>query len=158
MINHDDVVFDEVIALSLAKVASPSGLGPQPAVRQRILAHIGQFAAGPGFSIRRSDEANWEPHPVAGVRMRILASNRLSGFVTLLLDVAAGTRFPIHHHSGAEECYVISGSLHTCGSRLEAGDFLHADAHTDHAEMWTDDGCRVLLVVPLEDTPSGGAR
>jgi hypothetical protein len=34
---------------------------------------------------------------------------------------------------------------------MRAGDFLHADAGTDHGELWTDEGCRVLLVASPED-------
>src|SRR2546426_7097367 len=34
---------------------------------------------------------------------------------------------------------------------LGPGDFLHADAGTDHGELWSDDGAQVLLVVPPED-------
>jgi anti-sigma factor ChrR (cupin superfamily) len=81
----------------------------------------------------------------------VLARNAERGYATLLLDVAPGTRFPSHHHEGAEECYVISGSLFTCGRRLGAGDFVHADGNTDHDELFTEEGCRVLLVVPPED-------
>ena len=83
--------------------------------------------------------------------MKVLALNRAAGYAALLLDVAPGTRFPSHHHSGAEECYVLSGSLYTCDRRMSAGDFLHADAGTDHGELRTEEGCRVLLVVPPED-------
>ena len=83
--------------------------------------------------------------------MKVLALNRAAGYAALLLDVAPGTRFPSHHHSGAEECYVLSGSLYTCDRRMSAGDFLHADAGTDHCELRTEEGCRVLLVVPPED-------
>jgi hypothetical protein len=46
---------------------------------------------------------------------------------------------------------VISGSLYTCDRRMDAGDFLHADADTDHGELWTEHGRRVLLVVPDEE-------
>jgi anti-sigma factor ChrR (cupin superfamily) len=83
--------------------------------------------------------------------MKVLALNKRRGYATLLLDVAPGTRFPSHHHGGAEECYVVSGSLFTCGRRLGAGDFVHADADTDHGELWTEEGCRVILVVPPEE-------
>jgi len=83
--------------------------------------------------------------------MKILAVNTRRGYATLLLDVAPGTRFPAHHHGGAEECYVVSGSLFTCGRRLGAGDFVHADGETDHGELWTEEGCRVILVVPPEE-------
>jgi anti-sigma factor ChrR (cupin superfamily) len=88
---------------------------------------------------------------VPGIRMKVLANNAERGYATLLLDVAPGTRFPSHHHEGAEECYVISGSLFTCGRRLAAGDFVHADGNTDHDELFTEEGCRVLLIVPPED-------
>jgi hypothetical protein len=37
-----------------------------------------------------------------------------------------------------------------CNRRMTAGDFLHADADTDHGDLRTDEGARVLLVVPAE--------
>jgi quercetin dioxygenase-like cupin family protein len=46
---------------------------------------------------------------------------------------------------------VISGSVYTLGRRLGPGDFVHADAGTEHGELWTDEGARVLLVVQPED-------
>jgi anti-sigma factor ChrR (cupin superfamily) len=83
--------------------------------------------------------------------MKILAMSERKGYAALLLDVAPGVRFPAHHHSGEEECLVLSGSVHTLGRRLGPGDFLHADAHTDHPEVWTEEGARVLLVLPAEE-------
>ena len=80
-----------------------------------------------------------------------MCSNKARGYATLLLDVAPGTRFPSHHHGGAEECYVVAGSLFTCDRRLGPGDFVHADAGSEHGELWTDEGCRVILVVPPEE-------
>jgi quercetin dioxygenase-like cupin family protein len=83
--------------------------------------------------------------------MKVLSLNRTSGYATLLLDVAPGARFPPHFHDGAEECYVVSGSLYTCDRRMTPGDFLHADANTEHGELWTEEGCRVILVTPPEE-------
>ena len=34
---------------------------------------------------------------------------------------------------------------------LGPGDFVHADAGTDHGELWTDEGAQVILVVPPEE-------
>ena len=104
-----------------------------------------------GFVFKFAASDGWVPHPVPGIRMRVLAMNRERGYATLLLDVKPGTRFPEHHHSGAEECYVVSGSVYTYGRRMGPGDFLHADGGTDHGELWTDEGAQVLLVVPPED-------
>jgi anti-sigma factor ChrR (cupin superfamily) len=80
--------------------------------------------------------------------MKVLAENVSTGYATLVLEVAPGTRFPSHRHTGAEDCYVLSGSLYTCGQHLRAGDFVHADAGTEHAELWTEEGCTVMLVAP----------
>lgn len=155
----DDVVeFDELIALAFAALGD--GPEPRPSVKTRIMARILDDAATPaGFTFRLDLDDDWLPHPVSGIRMKVLSVNRRNGYATLLLDVKPGTRFPAHHHDGDEECYVISGSVFTLGRRLGPGDFLHADAGTDHRELWTEEGARVLLVVPPEDDmPSATPR
>ena len=144
----DAVEFDELVALALA--ASAVGPLPAPRVRRSLLARIAEAPVPPGFALRSATD-DWRPHPVPGIRMKVLSINRHTGYATLLLDVAPGARFPPHHHDGAEECYVLSGSIRTLDRWLGPGDFLHADAGTDHGELWTQDGARVLLVVPAED-------
>jgi len=143
----------EDLEVLLAEVAAAGVEAPRPEVRERLMAKIRADApvlpAGFVFSLSASD--GWVPHPVPGIRMRVLAMNRERGYATLLLDVKPGTRFPEHHHTGAEECYVISGSVYTYGRRMGPGDFLHADGGTDHGELWTDEGAQVLLIVPPED-------
>jgi quercetin dioxygenase-like cupin family protein len=150
----DDVEFDDTIAKALALTVP--GAEPGRAVKDRLMARVrSSKEVPPGFSFTYerpgADEHEWLAHPVPGIRMKILALNKARGYATLLLDVAPGTRFPRHHHSGAEECFVVAGSLYTCDRRLCAGDFVHADGDTDHGELWTDEGCRVILIVPPED-------
>lgn len=152
--SHDDRMdFDDAGELALAQAAGSAA--PRPEVKARLLETI---AATPrGFAFSFSAEGEWQPHPVPGIRMRVLSVNREARYATLLLDVRPGTRFPAHHHAGAEECFVVSGSLTTCGRHLRAGDFVHADAGTDHGELATDAGCRVILVVGLDDFLSDAA-
>jgi anti-sigma factor ChrR (cupin superfamily) len=145
----DPVEFEPELALALASLAA--GAAPRPEVRRHLLASLGGPLAPAGFAIRLAAEADWQPCPVPGIRMKVLALNDATGYAMLLLDVAPGTSFPPHHHGAAEECYVLSGSLYTCGRRLTAGDFVHADAGTDHGELRTEEGCRVLLVVASDD-------
>jgi anti-sigma factor ChrR (cupin superfamily) len=135
----------------LALAAGPQSPGPE--VRERLMARVRAEApeVPPGFVFSLAESDQWHPHPVPGIRMRVLSMNRENGYATLLLDVDPGTRFPSHHHSGAEECYVISGSVYTYGRRMGPGDFLHADGGTDHGELWTDEGAKVILIVPPED-------
>jgi anti-sigma factor ChrR (cupin superfamily) len=147
----DAVEFDEVIALALAAGAGQEQPGPD--VRTRLLARLEEKKAAlpAGFSFRLAHDTDWIAHPVPGIRMKILSLNRAQRYATLLLDVDPGTRLPAHRHSGDEECYVLSGSLVACGRRIGAGDFHHADAHSDHGELWSDEGCQVLLIVAPED-------
>ena len=149
---NDRIDFDDTVVVALAGAAGDSGM-PSADVKRRLMARL-TAASAPlpdGFTIVRGSDEGWLPHPVPGIRMKMLSSARDRQYVTLLLDVAPGARFPPHHHGGPEECYVISGSVYSCGRRLSAGDFLHADGDTDHGELYTEEGCRVLLVVPAED-------
>ena len=152
MSDEDTVDFDDVITLALAELSAGGQPAPRPQVRERLMANLAEPPVPAGFSFRYDRDADWLAHPVPGIRMKVLGLSREHGYATLLLDVAPGTRFPAHHHAGGDEdCYVVSGSLFTCGRRLSAGDFVHADAETDHGELWTDEGCRVILVVPPEE-------
>lgn len=146
----------EDLELALAEFASAGAEAPSAEVRERIMARVlaEEPVVPPGFAFSMAASDKWLPHPVPGIRMRVLSVNRDNGYATLLLDVKPGTRFPAHHHDGAEECYVISGAIHTCGRRLGPGDFVHADAGTDHGELWTDVGAQVLLIVPPDDDDS----
>src|SRR5262245_29572947 len=148
----EPIEFDEAIAIALAELVD-CGDTPRPEVKERLMSRIreAETPIPQGFSFRYADVDDWLPHPVPGIRMKVLALNRKQGYATLLLDVAPGTTFPAHHHDGDEECYVVSGSLVSCGRRIRAGDFLHADSGSDHDPLWTDEGCRVLLVVQPED-------
>jgi anti-sigma factor ChrR (cupin superfamily) len=144
------------LEVALAAIFAAGSEPPHPSVRDRLMAriHVDQPPVPAGFTFNMAAQFDqWLPHAVPGIRVRLLSSNR--DYNTLLLDVAPGTRFPPHHHSGAEDCYVISGSLFTWGRRLGPGDFLHADPGSDHTEMWTVEGCRVLLIVPPEDHAAG---
>jgi anti-sigma factor ChrR (cupin superfamily) len=145
----DAVPFDPVVGLALASAVDAGA--PSPAVKDRLMAALTSSQVPRGFTFRFRDDQTWLPHPVPGIRMKVLALDRAAGYAVLLLEAAPGTRFPPHHHGGAEECYVLSGSLTTCNRRMTAGDFLHADADTDHGELFTEDGCQVLLVVPADD-------
>jgi anti-sigma factor ChrR (cupin superfamily) len=122
------------LELPIALLAADEAEAPRPEVRDRLMARISAAAppAPDGFTFNLAAQFDrWIPHPVPGIRVRVLSLDRERGCATLFLDVAPGTRFPSHHHKGAEECYVISGSLFTWGRRLGPGDFVHADSNTE---------------------------
>lgn len=149
----DRVEFDELVMRALAE--SALGPVPRPDLKALLLAGVSETPITPaGFRFELAADDTWLPFSIPGIRMKILAISKRKGYATVLLDVPPGVRFPAHHHSGDEECLVLSGSVHTLGLRLGPGDFLHADADTYHPELWTEEGARVLLVVPAEEVLS----
>jgi anti-sigma factor ChrR (cupin superfamily) len=98
-----------------------------------------------------SSEGEWNDSPLPGIRVRILAIDRPRNQVTLLIRGEPGARYPSHHHSTCEECYVLSGSVIIEGRELRAGDFHHAEGDTDHGEIYTIEGAEVLLVGAITD-------
>ena len=120
---------------------------PPPAVRERLMDRV---KASSLYSLR-SDEGTWTPGPVPGTRVKLLSLDQARNSATLLMRVDPGARYPPHHHSGGEDCYVISGEIIVAGQRLHAGDFHRADADSEHGVLASDTGAEILLVVSAAD-------
>ena len=105
----------------------------------------------PGFYSILKSEGEWQTLPVPGVRVKELAADTRRGMSVKLYELAPGTRFPSHHHSGPEECFVVTGDFHVEGRVLHGGDFHHAEEESDHAESFTERGCTLLVMVATTD-------
>ncbi|MBI5472995.1 MAG: cupin domain-containing protein [Ignavibacteriae bacterium] len=97
------------------------------------------------------EHMEWSKHLVPGISFKVLSESKTRGYVTMLMKVEPGTQFPEHHHSGEEECYVISGSIILNGKRLPAGVLHHGDEDSEHGVLSTEEGALLLLVVAKED-------
>ena len=120
---------------------------PPPDVRARLMERV---SASRLYSLR-AGEGSWTPGPVPGTRVKLLSLDRMRNSATLLMRVDPGARYPAHHHSGGEDCYVISGEIIVAGQRLHAGDFHRAEADSEHGVLASDTGAEVLLVVCAAD-------
>jgi anti-sigma factor ChrR (cupin superfamily) len=140
-------LYEVADALALAAAGSHAPHGPSPALRARLMARVSH----PGsFSVFAAN-LPWLPTPFDGIRMKILAHDQGRDSAVLHLQARAGARYPPHHHGGTEECYVLSGDVHLGRNVLHAGDFHHAEAGSDHGELWTEHGAEVLLIVAASD-------
>lgn len=108
-------------------------------------------AQGVDFYALASDEGEWLPHPVEGIAVKPLATDKERGYATILMRLDAGVNFPPHSHEGAEQCYIISGDVCVRGQRLAQGSFFSTAAHAHHGDISTIQGATVLLVVAMED-------
>jgi anti-sigma factor ChrR (cupin superfamily) len=123
------------------------GPAPSPRVRDRLMASI----LGPSRYTQTAVEAEWLDSGIPGLTLRILALDRERDVVTMLIRGEPGSRYPSHRHTKPEECYVLRGSVIIDGRVLGPGDFHHADAESDHGEIYTVNGAEVLLVAGASD-------
>jgi len=64
----------------------------------------------------------------------------------LLIEMAAGARFPDHlHDNGGDEGIVISGDVMTAGRLMRAGDYYFAEEGTAHTDSISPSGCTALV-------------
>lgn len=147
--------WNEVVAAATIARAEPRNAPAN--LKARVMAQIGAVAkplpAKPAvnfYSILQS-EGEWKTLPVPGVRVKSLANDERRGLSVQLYELAPGTRFPSHHHSGPEECFVVSGDFHVEGRVLHGGDFHHAEEESDHGESFTENGCTLLVMVSTAD-------
>ena len=155
----DDATKSEVARLNnvagLIGATEPAPLRPSPGLKAKILARIERPAAArpnprPFFNLLRN-EGEWRSLPVPGVRVKTLSIDRQRGYAVNLYELAPGARFPEHHHSADEQCFVLSGDFHVQGHALHAGDFHHAGHGSDHGESFSEGGCQLLVIGAAED-------
>jgi anti-sigma factor ChrR (cupin superfamily) len=147
-----DAVKEMLLArIAMQNVAAPGDatMAPLTRPRDRSPADTEREATKPKFEIQRGSDAPWFS-PAPGQSIRVLAIDRPQRRFTALVRLEAGARYPAHHHSGAEECYVLEGDLRSGDEVLYAGDFQRALADSWHQEQWSLQGCVCLIIAPLK--------
>ena len=145
-------VYDAAAVVLISSLAlEPAMAGPSDTVKQRLMERLGTVR---GFFSIRADEGEWRA-VMPGVDAKLLRLDMERQTATLLARIGPGVVYPGHHHSGPEECYVISGDVIIQGQHLHAGDFHHADAGSEHEPLTSLHGGEVLLVVAAADYHAG---
>ena len=98
--------------------------------------------------ILTKEQSHWSETIVDGISYKMLYGDE-EGRVMVLVRLTAGTSYPDHPHRGTEECYVISGDLQINGHSLTGGDFIAAREGAEHHEVFSNDGCELLLKLPV---------
>lgn len=136
---------------------------PPPAdLKEHILQRVAKEAkpapqeltpAPEAFTYLLANEGKWIPLPFPGARIKELSARKDEGLTVFLLEMDPNTRFPSHHHHGAEMAYVLEGDLQSGNQILNAGDFMRADAGSAHENLYSEAGCRALLITASENYP-----
>ena len=130
---------------------------PPPSLKHRLMASVqeapqkrGVVFDSSGILLARSGEIPWRTL-FPGVESKLLFKDRDRGYSTRLVRIAAGGKYPRHHHSDAEELYVLSGDLHVEGATAGPGDYCRAGASSIHREAYSIHGCTFLVMASHDD-------
>lgn len=123
----------------------------KPAEQAQRDGHPAFAAAGAGLFINRGGDEGWESTGVDGVEIRKLFVDEEQDRMTALVRMQPGSSYPIHLHSGPEECYVLEGDLHFGEEVLQAGDYQRAEPGSLHGVQRTEGGCLLLIVASMSD-------
>lgn len=154
---EDQMLFQEELDAASILILACAPTVEAPDLDLSILTS-GEAALPPGFSHLRAEEGDWKELPVKGARIKELASDDRDGFVTMLLELDPGTKFPGHQHHGAEHVYLLDGDLVTDGRTLSPGDFLRACADTYHNGLSSEYGCHALIITARPNFPVKAVR
>jgi anti-sigma factor ChrR (cupin superfamily) len=86
-----------------------------------------------------------------GIACKILATNRETHRVTMLVRLGGGTDYPRHRHGGAEELYMLAGELIVDDRTYHPGDYRRAEAGTVDQRVWSETGCACVLITSDRD-------
>ena len=139
-------IYDAATTVAAALVTADA---PSPRVKDALLARASRSSRGPLFSLRAAD-ADWRP-VMPGISAWLLRLDTVRDTAMVVVRLGAGVTYPAHHHSGAEECYVLAGDVTIEGQSYRAGDFHHADAGSNHGPVSSERGAEFLLVVAASD-------
>ena len=95
----------------------------------------------------RTGEAEWRAAAVAGVSVKLLRRDAVTGSSTALVQFGAGARFPAHNHPAGEEVFVLQGDLQIGRDHLKTGDYLYTPPNETHAAS-SEGGCVFLVTLP----------
>ena len=86
-----------------------------------------------------------------GIFCKLLSVDAATSRVTMLVRLAPGTDYPPHRHAGVEELHLLYGELLIDDKKLQAGEFIRAEAGSVDHRVWSETGCTCVLVTSTKD-------
>ena len=139
----------EAVAEELASAIPPKA--PPASLKEKLLARIrtedaAEFDLRPGVHVVRSSKVPWSDSPLPGLVVKLLHHDPERRVGVRLLRIEPGASYPKHRHGGAEEIFVIEGSVFVAGTRLVAGDYCRSEPGTEEQGTFSDEGGTAIVV------------
>jgi mannose-6-phosphate isomerase-like protein (cupin superfamily) len=122
---------------------------PPPHVRDKLMARIrasSDTLQDGVLTIVRASDGKWLPTPFAGITMKQLFYDPVSGNQSVLVRMEPGAVYPHHHHKGLEHSLVLEGDAVFSDHTLFAGDYEVGASDRDHSSITTKGGCLVFIM------------
>jgi quercetin dioxygenase-like cupin family protein len=98
----------------------------------------------------RSQELDWQPHPVPGVSVAIVHTDRVKREIVGFLRAEPGVHYPWHRHAAVEEIFMLEGDLVVGDHMFGPGDYIHSLPGSSHAP-YTQGGCKFFFHTSMDD-------
>jgi len=127
-------------------------LTPSPALWEKLVARIGESGSDEASAarpvlVRRAGWSDVAP----GVACKLLATDPVTGRVSMLVRLGAGVDYPSHRHAGVEELHLLHGELVIDDRTLQPGEFYTAGPGSVDTRVWSKTGCTCVLMTSLND-------
>ncbi|MEM7169735.1 MAG: cupin domain-containing protein [Pseudomonadota bacterium] len=97
-----------------------------------------------GIITVRENDGEWvELSP--GISIKLLNFDPNTKMKSLLMSMEPGSRYPSHHHTGDEECLMLSGEVSFGKLTLRAGDYHMAPKGLTHDEAYSPNGALLFI-------------
>jgi hypothetical protein len=101
-------------------------------------------------------EAPWADEPAwadvaPGISVKLLSTDNLTGYVSMLVRLAPRTAYPAHSHAGVEELHLLEGELWIEDRKLLPGDYNRAEPGTGDVRVYSETGCTCVLMTSSRD-------
>ena len=127
-------------------------LRPPTSLWKRLSQRISGESGAEPVSPSDSQPAQPEWKKVAdGLFCKLLSIDEEKGRVTMLVRLAPGANYPPHRHAGIEELHLLHGELRINDKKLQAGDFIRAEAGSVDHRVWSETGCTCVLLASTRD-------
>lgn len=104
----------------------------------------------PAYVAIRSQDLNWQPHPIPGVMVAIVHRDEVKREIVGFLRAEPGVRYPWHRHAAIEEIFMLEGDLVIEDEVYGAGDYIRSSSGSSHAP-YTNYGCRFFFHTSIDD-------
>lgn len=151
----DDIVGELLAALTPVSMPKKRQAKVKDALMKEVAVAAAQDHEQEEIATVRASDQGWYPW-LPGIEAKILYND--GHRMSWLAKFQPGARMAAHDHEGDEESLVVEGACYVGKTLLKQGDFQLARHRSRHAEIFSPEGCVLLMRTPSLSAAEIAAR